>query len=410
MEERKNLLKEILKQLHAGANPQEVKEKFKRFLETISPLEISRIEQELIQEGMHREEIQRLCDVHMAVFREQLERQKLNIPENHPINILTEEHKIMLQLAEKLTSIANKIQQVSDASYIAEENHVLQHLARDFQDSEKHYLREENVLFPNLEKHGITEPPAIMWMEHNQLREKKKALSKLTENIGALNFQEFKTQLGELAESLSNLLASHIFKENNILFPTALRVITEEEWKAIRSEFDEIGYCCFTPPHLTGAPQAVETEKKEKVMVTPKEASPFAFEFETGILTKEEIEALLNTLPVDITFVDKDDTVKYFNKAEKRIFVRTKAVIGRKVQLCHPQKSIHIVNRILDSFRKGEKDVAEFWINVNNRLIHIRYFAIRDKNGKYLGTMEVTQDITDIKKIEGEKRLLDWEA
>ncbi|MGQ9544759.1 MAG: DUF438 domain-containing protein [Candidatus Bathycorpusculaceae bacterium] len=410
MEERKNLLKEILKQLHAGANPQEVKEKFKRFLETISPLEISRIEQELIQEGMHREEIQRLCDVHMAVFREQLERQKLNIPENHPINILTEEHKIMLQLAEKLTSIANKIQQVSDASYIAEENHVLQHLARDFQDSEKHYLREENVLFPNLEKHGITEPPAIMWMEHNQLREKKKALSKLTENIGALNFQEFKTQLGELAESLSNLLASHIFKENNILFPTALRVITEEEWKAIRSEFDEIGYCCFTPPHLTGAPQAVETEKKEKVMVTPKEASPFALEFETGILTKEEIEALLNTLPVDITFVDKDDTVKYFNKAEKRIFVRTKAVIGRKVQLCHPQKSIHIVNRILDSFRKGEKDVAEFWINVNNRLIHIRYFAIRDKNGKYLGTMEVTQDITDIKKIEGEKRLLDWEA
>ncbi|MGQ9506973.1 MAG: DUF438 domain-containing protein, partial [Candidatus Bathycorpusculaceae bacterium] len=272
------------------------------------------------------------------------------------------------------------------------------------------YLREENVLFPNLEKHGITEPPAIMWMEHNQIREKKKALSKLIENYGALNFLDFKKQLGELAETLNNLLASHFFKENNILFPTSLRVITENEWKAIRSEFDEIGYCCFTPPHLTGAPQIVETEKEEKVMVTPKEASPFALEFETGTLTKEEIEALLNSLPVDITFVDKDDTVRYFNKAEKRIFVRTKAVIRRKVQLCHPQKSIHIVNRILDLFRKGEKDVAEFWIPVKDRLIHIRYFAVRDKNGKYLGTMEVTQDITDIKKIEGEKRLLDWEA
>ena len=131
--------------------------------------------------------------------------------------------------------------------------------------------------------------------------------------------------------------------------------------------------------------------------------------FETGSLSKEELEALLDTLPVDITFVDKDDRVKYFNKAEKRVFVRTKAIIGRKVQMCHPQKSIHIVNRILESFRKGEKDVAEFWIAVNNRLVHIRYFAVRDRDGKYLGTMEVTQDITDIKKIEGEKRLLDWE-
>jgi PAS domain S-box-containing protein len=407
-EDRKNVLKEILRLLHAGAQPQDVKEKFKQFLETISPLEISRIEQELIREGLPREEIQRLCDVHMAVFREQLEKQKLNVSVDHPINILMEEHKIMLQLAEKLTATANKIQQFSEAIYVEQEIHVLQHLARDFQDSEKHYLREENVLFPNLEKHGITEPPAIMWTEHNQIREKKKTLNKLVENYGKLNFQEFKMQLSDLAEALNGLLTSHFFKENNILFPTAMRVITEDEWKSIRSEFDEIGYCCFTPPELTGAPQIVEAEKEEKIMPKPKEEAPFALQFDTGTLTKEEVEALLNSLPVDITFVDKDDTVRYFNKAEKRIFVRTKAVIGRKVQLCHPQKSIHIVNRILDAFKEGKKDVAEFWINFNNRLIHIRYFAVRDKNGKYLGTIEVTQDITDIKNIEGEKRLLDW--
>jgi hypothetical protein len=130
--------------------------------------------------------------------------------------------------------------------------------------------------------------------------------------------------------------------------------------------------------------------------------------FETGSLSREEIEAILNTLPVDITFVDVNDSVKYFNKAEKRIFVRTRSVIGRKVQMCHPQKSIHIVNKILESFRRGGKDVAEFWIQMNGRLIHIRYFPVRDKNGKYLGTMEVTQDVTEIKKLEGEKRLLDW--
>ncbi len=129
-------------------------------------------------------------------------------------------------------------------------------------------------------------------------------------------------------------------------------------------------------------------------------------EFETGLAKKEEIEAFLKTVPFDITFVDKDDYVRYFNKSE--IFLRSKAVLGRKVQQCHPQKSVHLVNKILESFKSGKKDVAEFWIPLKDRLIHIRYFAVRDKDGKYLGTMEVTQDITDLRKLEGEKRLLDW--
>jgi PAS domain S-box-containing protein len=131
-------------------------------------------------------------------------------------------------------------------------------------------------------------------------------------------------------------------------------------------------------------------------------------QFETGTLSKEEAEAILDSLPVDISFIDRDNSVRYFNKAEKRIFVRTKAVIGRKVQLCHPEKSVHIVNKIIEAFRKGRKDVAEFWITLNGRLVHIRYFAVRDKDSKYLGTLEVTQDLTDIRKLEGEKRLLDW--
>lgn len=130
--------------------------------------------------------------------------------------------------------------------------------------------------------------------------------------------------------------------------------------------------------------------------------------FENGSLLKEEVEALLESLPVDLTFVDKYDTVRYFNKSQSRIFKRSKAVIGRKVQQCHPQKSIHIVNRILEAFKKGERDSAEFWIKLNERLIYIRYFAVRDREGRYLGTLEVTQDITKIKKIEGEKRILDW--
>ena len=181
-----------------------------------------------------------------------------------------------------------------------------------------------------------------------------------------------------------------------------MQVITEQEWINIRKDFDEIGYCCFTPEHLIVVPGVDEIEKIEAENILKE------IQFETGVLSRKEIEAIFNTLPIDITFVDKEDTVKYFNKGEERIFIRTKAVIGRKVQQCHPQKSIHIVNKILEAFKNGKKDVAEFWIQKDGRVIHIRYFAVRDKNGKYLGTLEVTQDITDIKKIEGEKRLLDW--
>ncbi|MFB0501004.1 MAG: DUF438 domain-containing protein, partial [Candidatus Bathyarchaeia archaeon] len=270
---------------------------------------------------------------------------------------------------------------------------------------EKHYLREENVLFPFLEKHGITEPPAMMWKEHNQIREKKKRLHNIVQNRNTVSFQDFKKQLGETARSLSNLLPSHFFKENNLLFPAALRAVTSEEWKEIRKEFDEIGYCCFTPENLTAIPEGREAEEQKPGALLAPEG---LLRFETGTLSKDEVEAILNTLPVDITFIDKEDTVRYFNKSEERIFVRTKAVIGRKVQKCHPQKSIHIVNKILDSFKSGKKDVAEFWIQKGNRLVHIRYFPVRNRDGKYIGTMEVTQDITDVKKIEGEKRLLDW--
>jgi PAS domain S-box-containing protein len=153
-----------------------------------------------------------------------------------------------------------------------------------------------------------------------------------------------------------------------------------------------------------------ETEEVKKQSTEEAIECGRMLQFETGALSKEIVEAMLDSLPVDISFVDREDRVKYFNKAEGRIFVRTKAVIGRKVQLCHPQKSVHVVNKILEAFKTGRKDVAEFWIQMNNRLIHIRYFAVRDKNRKYLGTLEVTQDITDIKKIEGQRRLLDWKT
>lgn len=143
---------------------------------------------------------------------------------------------------------------------------------------------------------------------------------------------------------------------------------------------------------------------------TKKPTPESTLQFDTGTLTKTQLNSIFTTLPVDVTFIDADDTVRYFNMPKKRIFVRPKTVLGKKVHNCHPQKSLHIVNKIVESFKNGEKNVAEFWITLNSRLVHIRFFAVRDANGKYLGTIEVVQDITEIKKLQGERRLLDWTA
>jgi PAS domain S-box-containing protein len=352
---------------------------------------------------MPREEIRRLCDVHLALFREQLGKEKPEVAPDNPITILMGEHEILRKLAEELGAVVGGIQKVGDASRLDGYVSQLRRVTADLLDGEKHYLREENVLFPLLEKHGISEPPAIMWMEHDQIRERKKQLSNLVGSYSPADLRAFKIKLVEIAKSLQEILPSHLYKEDSILFPTALRVLTDVEWREAKQQFDEIGYCSFTPKHLIAKPPAGEVERGE---VMP--AAEGVVQFETGSLSKEEIAAILDTIPVDISFVDKDDAVKYFNKAEKRIFVRTKAVLGRKVQLCHPQKSVHVVQKIVEGFKSGKRDVAEFWIQVKGQLVLIRYFAVRGSDGKYLGTLEVSQDITDLKKVEGEKRLLDW--
>jgi len=394
---RKEALKEVIRLLHEGADPERVKEKFKSVVSGATPFDIATIEEELIEEGIPREEIQRLCDVHLALFRESLEKEGEPAPAGHPIGILMEEHKLILNLADELRSITREIGEAKNADMAGEALARLDRVVGQFRGAESHYLREENVLFPYLERHGVTQPPAIMWMEHDKIRGIKKRLHQLVETHEETAFQDFSTQLREIAISLSEMLSGHFYKENRILFPTALRVIGDKEWTDIRRQFDELGYCPFTPR----PPEMLEGERGVK-----EEGSGDVISFDTGSFSLRELESLLNSLPVDITFVDREDTVRYFNQSKDRIFVRTKAVIGRKVQRCHPQKSIHLVNKILEEFKSGQRGVAEFWIDMKGRLIYIRYFAVRDKNGEYLGCVEVTQDITDIKRIEGEKRLL----
>jgi len=394
---KKEKLKELIKKLHKGASIEDIKREFKIILGDVSPVEISQLEEELISEGMAPDEIHRLCDVHISTFRESLNKVKLDIPEWHPLHILMDEHERILGIVEKLRNIVNPLKGKEKLDKNIE---TLKKIINHLKESESHYLREENVIFPHMEKHGITQPPAIMWEEHNTIRKMKKNIIEIFNEFNQKRDTDTIVKMDGASVELYEMLTSHFYKENNILFPTALQVIEENEWKEMRSDFDEIGYCCFTPVPVKPKIEKVKIEVSGGVKGD-------VVNFESGELAPAELGGMLNALPIDITFVDKNDRVKFFNKGDDRVFVRTKAVIGRTVQQCHPQKSIHIVNKIVEDFKSGKKDVVSFWLNLKGRLIYIRYFAVRDKNNEYLGTIEVTQDITDIKKIEGEKRLME---
>lgn len=394
---KKDILKEIIKRLHNGEPLADIKKAFKMVLSHVTTTEIAELEEELIKEGMKREELLRLCDIHTELFKEAIESEQTLAPIGHPIYILMKEHRLMLDLTENLKRACDNLLETGTAFESMLKR--LSELIDNLKSTEYHYLREENVLFPYLEKHGVTEPPKIMWMEHDKIREIKKLIYAQFEDVKKIFMMEKLNILKNYLNQLYELISSHFYKENNILFNAAMRLINDDEWFQIYKEFVEIGFTNFYTPELWK--EAVLSTNTSKVIETSE------ITFNTGYFSVAELDAMLNTLPVDITFVDSNDKVRYFSDTKERIFVRTKAIIGRTVQQCHPSKSIHIVNKILENFKTGKRDKESFWINLQDKIILIQYFAVRDKRGSYLGCVEVTTDITDIKKIEGEKRLLE---
>ncbi len=393
----KETLKQLLRRLHKGEDPERLKGEFREILDQVGPDLIGQVEQELVKEGIPLEEIRRLCDVHLRLLRDAIEKGTVELPLWHPVSTFMHEHRHILEHVEELRSAVRKLKDAGD--FVPEAVEQVREIARFLMETESHYLREENALFPTMEKHGITEPPKVMWAEHQEIRPRKRELSELAGEAGSMDFDEFTARIEELAGFLQGFLSSHYYKEDNILYPMALKALSEEEWVQVRRDGDEIGYCCVTPPPI---PEEVSTRGEGKP------AAEGEIDLGTGSLTPEQIAAIFRSLPVDVTFVDEQDRVRFYSDNPHRVFVRTKAVLGRTVQNCHPAESVHIVNRILDAFRRGERDKAEFWITLEGRLVYIRYFPVRDPQGRYLGTLEVTQDITDIKGITGEKKLLDW--
>lgn len=241
-----------------------------------------------------------------------------------------------------------------------------------------------------------------MWGKDDEVRGLLKTLG---EALAAedCDVAQWKLVIETVAESALQAVEEMIFKEERILLPLALDTLTEDEWAEIWRDSPRYGYCLVEPRDGYRPPSAMAPPTPARIH--PDEAIVFP----TGALTERQIRGLFAVLPVDITFVDADDCVRYFSEGPDRVFARSKAILGRKVSHCHPPKSVHIVEQILSDFRSGRRDVAEFWIDLHGRFVHIRYFAMRDKQGRYLGTLEVTQDLTRLRALQGERRLLKYD-
>jgi hypothetical protein len=410
---RQEVLKGLIQELHAGKGVDEVKGTFAQLIRDIAPAEIAEMEQSLIAEGMPEAEVKRLCDVHVAVFRESLDAQAGGRPETvpgHPVHTFRAENKAVQGVLTALQMALEALVATPGAAQLAEARRELGRL----QEYEKHYLRKENILFPYLERHNFSGPSTVMWAIHDDIRAGWKALGELLADGVLDDPAAFETQVDGIFLPLKTAISEMVYKEENILFPAALEKLSQEEWVGVLTQESGVGYCYVEPGKRWLS--VVSAESKAGDLLTfartddRLEAEPVsvgALHLDTGLLTSVQVNLLLTHLPVEITYVDQDDRVRYFSQTKELIFPRTPAIIGRKVQLCHPPDSVHKVQRILDDFRAGRRDVAEFWIHMKGMFIYIRYFALRDEAGQYQGTMEVTQEISRIRQLEGERRLLD---
>ncbi|TDO94415.1 hypothetical protein DFR79_10393 [Halanaerobium saccharolyticum] len=244
---RKEELKNLLERLNSGQAAEEVKKEAQELIESISAKELSEAEQELINEGLDEKELRHLCTAHIEAMAEELKELKTNVPVGHPLSTLIAEHEEILKILDRLDQVNSEIQTLE--SYDAE-NPVfeeLKELGAKLLDTEKHHTREEETLFPEVDKSGVTGPTRIMRMEHDDLWPHKEKISELAEKAGEIDFDKFKKELKEHTEYVVVTLRDHIFKENNILYPTAKDVIEESKWEEIKAQSDQIGYCGFTP-------------------------------------------------------------------------------------------------------------------------------------------------------------------
>ena len=361
----------------------------------ISPEEIASLEQTLVNEGLPETEIKKLCNLHVDLFKSSLDEQEPpELPAGHPVHTYMEENRKAAELTETLNRELDRLgEEPGDTLWSFTVNN-LRNLLAELSEIRTHYVRKENQLFPLLEFYGLEAPPKVMWEVHDDIREQ---LTTSTELLRGDDRNEALKSLRELAAAIDDM----IYKEEHILYPMSIGTLSEADWAKIRSGDDEIGYSFGVTPGSDWIPvparEAAPTDRSGLVSLR------------TGDLSPEVIDAMICSLPLDLSLVDAGDQVVYYSDSNHRIFPRSPSVIGRDVKNCHPPKSVHMVAEILDTFKRGKRDRAEFWLELNGRFVYIQYLALKNKAGDYLGCLEVSQDATHVRSLSGQRRLLDWD-
>jgi uncharacterized protein len=425
---KKDVLKHLILQLHEGTAPDAVRAQLSRLMGEVPYGLVVEVEQELISEGtLPLEEVQKLCDVHSAALKGIIDLSGTREPATgHPVEVFRRENRA---LEHETGSIAALLKELSAMATNSPAGPVAEKLRERFGrllEVDRHYRRKENLLFPYLEKRGITGPSSVMWAKDDEARAMLKGAMEALEAAVTGDTGSLQAAALLVLQPAAAAVEEMIFKEEQILFPMSLDQLTEAEWRSIAEQGREIGWCLIDPPAwaddpavsvaaVAGVPAVAPTVPGGAGAPAPGAAGtlPAAFtngqvRLPSGSFSVEELTRVLNLLPFDLTFVDADDRVRYFTQGTERIFDRNLAILGRKVQQCHPPSSVHIVERIVADFRSGRQDRAPFWIQLQGKFIHIEYFAVRDPQGAYLGTLEVSQDLTALRALTGEQRLLSY--
>jgi DUF438 domain-containing protein len=398
------VLKDIIKHLHAGNPPEQVQRQMQEIVRQTDASEIMAMEQELISEGMPVEEVRSMCDLHSKVTRDVLVQLPIRKPiaPGHPVDTFRRENEALRGVIAAMTQTLAELQSTKEAADAAAILLRFRQSFNDLMDIDKHYQRKEHALFSCLERHGITGPSKVMWAKDDDVRNLLKRLGESIHSDPA-DIEKWKMNLVEATNAVLKAVQEMIYKEENILLPMSLETLTEDEWAEIWSVSPKYGWC-IVEPQQGYAPSVSVMPESMKVPATG------ALMLPTGNVSLEQLAAVFSTLPLDLTFVDANDRVAFFTEGPERIFPRSKAIIGRKVQHCHPPRSVETVDRILNDFRSGRQNVAEFWINFHDKFVHVRYFAVRNSDGGYLGTVELTQDLTPLRALQGERRLLEYDS
>ena len=392
---REKLLKDLIKRLHAGDDFDKVREEFIKEFTGVSAQEIADVEKSLVEQGEVKvEEIQKLCDVHATLFEGSIDgvspgkRKDREI--GHPAWVLKEENRAIERLFSGQIDPNSERLKGGDKGAVKS----LEANLEELWQIDRHYARKENLWFPIMERYGITAPPQVMWGVDDEIRA---AIKEARATLSWENRDSFLEQLEEVKTKIFSMIS----KEEDILIPMVSEVFFLTDWRQIADESAEVGFCLMDD-HPDWTPPQLQDAKVDASLL-----GSGVVKLPSGSFTPEMLARVLNTLPIDMTVVDANDEVLYFSQSSERIFPRTTAILGRKVSNCHPPASVHIVEKILDEFKSGERDSAEFYIHLGDKYVHIRYWPIRDDEGNYMGTLEVSQDIAPIQKLKGDKRLLD---